>query len=105
MFNQVIPGRASREPGIQRKGTSRLDSGFAAGMTVALTDSTVPLNGETQAGPKATPAHSTMAAPAKTYPCGAPFARVQSWPPQNNPPKAQPSTRSTSGLFRAILEA
>ena len=39
------------------------------------------------------------------YPCRASLARVQFWPPQNNPPKTQPSTRSTSALLSEMFEA
>jgi hypothetical protein len=39
------------------------------------------------------------------YPCRASLARVQSWPPQNNPPKTQPSTRSTSAPLSEMFEA
>ena len=44
-------------------------------------------------------------------PCGfgafgvAQFTRVQVWPPQNMPPKAQPCTRSRSVPFIAIVES
>jgi len=33
------------------------------------------------------------------------FARVQVWPPQNTPPKAQPCTRKVSEPFSAIVES
>lgn len=33
------------------------------------------------------------------------FTRVQVWPPQNMPPKAQPCTRSRSVPFIAIVES
>jgi len=33
------------------------------------------------------------------------FTRVQVWPPQNMPPKAQPCTRSVSEPFSAIVES
>jgi hypothetical protein len=35
---------------------------------------------------------------------GPPGARVQSSPPQNNPPKTQPSIRSTSALFNEMFD-
>jgi hypothetical protein len=38
------------------------------------------------------------------YPRGASLTRVQSSPPQNNPPKTHPSTRSTSVLFSEIFD-
>jgi ABC transporter substrate binding protein len=41
---------------------------------------------------------------AASYPRGASWARVQSSPPQNNPPKTQPSTRSTSAFFTEIFD-
>ena len=33
------------------------------------------------------------------------FTRVQVWPPQNMPPKAQPCTRRVSVPFMAIVES
>jgi hypothetical protein len=39
-----------------------------------------------------------------SYPRGASRARVQSSPPQNNPPKTQPSIRSTSALFNEMFD-
>jgi hypothetical protein len=52
------------------------------------------------------PAHSSLIDPPKlAYPCRASLARVQFWPPQNNPPNTQPSTRSTSAFFSEIFDA
>jgi hypothetical protein len=54
----------------------------------------------------AVPGAGLQRAPLKriSYPRGASEARVQSSPPQNNPPKTQPSIRSTSALFSEMFD-